>query len=110
MKLDTVELSDCHPYVATIPDASVDLIVIDPPYNELPATWGNFSDWSFLKTEFDRVLKKGGHLYIFGKQSMLADIYNVLKDKFDFRFELVVNKGKDLWPSNYLIMRSQELI
>ena len=30
--------------------------------------------------------------------------------KFDFRFELVWNKNKGLWASNYMPMRSHELI
>ncbi len=71
MKLDTIELSDCHSYLATVSDDSVDLIVIDPPYNELPKDWDSFNDWDFLKNQFDRVLKKSGQLYIFGKQPMM---------------------------------------
>jgi hypothetical protein len=84
--------------------------VIDPLYNELPAAWDSFSDWVFLKNKFNRVLKSSGQLYIFNKQPMMAEIYNGLKDKFDFRFELVWNKGKGLWISNYLPIRSHELI
>ncbi len=110
MQLDTISLSDCHSYLATVSDASVDLIVIDPPYNELPTDWDSFNDWPFIKTEFDRVLKRGGQLYIFGKQPMMADVYIELKDRFEFRFELVWNKGKGLWTSNYLPMRSHELV
>jgi site-specific DNA-methyltransferase (adenine-specific) len=110
MQLDNIALSDCRPYLATVPDNTVDLIVIDPPYNELPKDWDSFSDWGFLKDQFDRVLKNGGQLYIFGKQPMMAEIYNGLKDKFEFRFELIWDKGKGLWTSNYLPMRSHELI
>lgn len=52
MDLDTISLSDCHSYLATVSDDSIDLIVIDPPDNELPANWDSFSDWDFLKNQF----------------------------------------------------------
>ena len=80
---------------------SINLIVIDPPYNELPKEWDSFKSWDLVKNEFNRILKKNGQIYIFGKQPMLANIYNEFKDKFDFRFELVWSKGKGLWTTNY---------
>ena len=88
----------------------VNLIVIDPPYNELPKDLDEFNDWNLLNNEFDRVLKKNGQIYIFGKQPMLSNIYNEFKDIFDFRFELVWSKGKGLWTTNHAPMRSHELI
>ena len=110
MELNKIELKDCVEYVHALPNNSVNLIVIDPPYNELPHEWDYFKNWLTLKGEFDRVLKKNGQVYIFGKQPMLSDLYNQIKDKFDFRFELIWNKGKGFWTSNYLPMKSHELI
>jgi site-specific DNA-methyltransferase (adenine-specific) len=108
--LNNVELKDCKEYLKTVPNDFVNLIVIDPPYNELPKEWDNFDNWIALKNEFDRILKKNGQVYIFGKQPMLADVYNQIRDLFEFRFELIWNKGKGMWASNYLPMRSHELI
>ena len=110
MELNEIELADCRKYLKKVPKNFVNLIVIDPPYNELPKDWDEFKDWSLLNQQFDRVLKKNGQLYIFGKQPMLSEIYYILKEKFDFRFELVWNKNKGLWSSNYMPMRSHELI
>ena len=110
MELNEIELADCRKYLKKVPKNFVNLIVIDPPYNELPKDWDEFNDWSLLNQQFDRVLKKNGQLYIFGKQPMLSEIYYILKEKFDFRFELVWNKNKGLWSSNYMPMRSHELI
>ena len=110
VELNKIALADCRKYIKKIPKNFVNLIVIDPPYNELPKDWDEFKDWSLLNHQFDRVLKKNGQLYIFGKQPMLSEIYYILKEKFDFRFELVWNKNKGLWSSNYMPMRSHELI
>ena len=110
VELNKIALDDCRKYIKKVPKNFVNLIVIDPPYNELPKDWDEFNDWEQLKNDFDRVLKKNGQLYIFGKQPMLSNIYHILKEKFDFRFELIWNKNKGLWSSNYMPMRSHELI
>ncbi len=108
--MNEIENKDCKEYLKEIEKESVNLIVIDPPYNELPKEWDNFNDWKNLKEEFNRVLKKNGQIYIFGKQPMLSEVYNELKDLFEFRFELIWNKGKGFWTSNFMPMRSHELI
>ena len=101
---------DCLDYLKRIDDQSVDLILIDPPYNELPKTWDNFKSWAKIKPLFKKILKNNGQLYIFGKQPMLSDIYAEFKEDFKFRFELVWNKNKGMWSSNSMPMRSHELI
>jgi len=110
MELNNIGLIDCRKYIKQIPNKFVNLIVIDPPYNELPKDWDNFKDWKLLKKEFNRILKEEGQLFVFGKQPMLSDIYQEFKDFFEFRFEVVWNKGKGFWTSNYMPMRSHELI
>ena len=110
MLKNKIENIDCHIYLKKIDKSSINLIVIDPPYNELPKEWDKFKSWEFIKKEFFRILKRNGQIYIFGKQPMLANIYNEFKDIFDFRFELVWSKGKGLWTTNHAPMRSHELI
>ena len=110
MFLNKIKCTDCKKFIKSIQNKSVDLIVIDPPYNELPLTWDRFDDWSYLKEQFVRISKKNTQMYIFGKQPMLSKLYHTLQDKFDFRFELIWNKNKGLWNSNYMPMRSHELI
>jgi len=110
MRLNFIKNVDCFSYLKEIPKNFVDLIVIDPPYNELPKKWDNFNSWDLLNQEFDRILKSNGQLYIFGKQPMLSNVYNTLNKFFEFRFELIWNKGKGLWTSNFSPMRSHELV
>ena len=110
MELNKVKNTDCRNYLKNVEGNSVNLIVIDPPYNELPKEWDNFDDWETIKREFSRILKKDGQVYIFGKQPMLSDVYYQIRDLFDFRFELIWNKGKGFWTSNFMPMRSHELI
>ena len=108
--MNNIENIDCKEYLRKIGDQSINLILIDPPYNELPKEWDDFKDWNKIKKEFDRVLKDNGQLYIFGKQPMLSNLYQDIKDLFEFRFELIWNKGKGFWTSNFMPMKSHELI
>ena len=110
MELNKIKKEDCEKYIKYIKDNSVNLIVVDPPYNELPKDWDNFTNWKIIKKDINRILKKNGQIYIFGKQPMLAELYHQIKDLFEFRFELIWNKGKGFWASNYMPMRSHELI
>ena len=53
---------DCKLLLKNLKNKSVDLILIDPPYNELPKIWDNFNDWKILKEQFSRILKDNGLL------------------------------------------------
>ena len=106
MKLNEIKNKDCINYLKKIEDNSVNLIVVDPPYNELPKDWDNFNQWNKIKKDFYRILKNNGQLYIFGKQPMLSELYFKINDLFEFRFELIWNKGKGFWnPTSKCEMR-----
>lgn len=70
--LVTVHHGDCLEVLATLPEASVDAIVTDPPYalGFMGKTWDkqpDFQDWCRTwATECLRVLKPGGHMLAFG--------------------------------------------
>lgn len=97
-------------FLPLISNDSVNLIYIDPPFSELPLKWDHFGEWDFLKTEFERILKHNGQFYISGKQPMLSQVYFSFKDTFTFRFELVWNKNRGLWSSDFKPIQSHELI
>lgn len=64
------EVGDCLDLLARIPDASVQLIVCDPPYNILLAHWDKYTDYigwaaSWLH-EAERILRPTGSIAIFG--------------------------------------------
>lgn len=78
MELNKIYNMDCVEYIKTLPDGCVDLIIADVPYN-IGKNYGNDSDKQdkdiYIKnlkswiSEFDRVLKPNGSLFIYtGKQ------------------------------------------
>ena len=56
---------DCLDIIASMPDASVDLVVTDPPYELL--------DMTIVFRELTRVLRKTGSIYVFGDKDVVAE-------------------------------------
>lgn len=88
LRLNKIYLSDCLEFLNEIENDSVDLAVIDPPYNMRKAKWDIFvSHKEFLKFTFKWIdtlipkLKKTGSLYIFNTPYNSAYILNHLVSK-----------------------------
>lgn len=70
-KTDCIFLNkDCLQLLKSLPDESIDLILVDPPYNLDLADWDtyeNYIDWAakWLEESY-RVLSKNGNMVIFG--------------------------------------------
>ena len=74
-------IGDAIVWLRSLPEASVDLLFADPPYNIKKAEWDTFEsqqayvEWSLQWIEqAARVLKKTGSLYVCGFSEILADI------------------------------------
>lgn len=73
---------DALPYVKTLPDDSIDLILTDPPYYRVKScawdrqwkTTGQYLAWlNDYLVEFQRILKPNGSLYLFCSAELAAD-------------------------------------
>lgn len=93
-----LEIADCRDFLAGLPDESVDLLCIDPPYNLELAGWDtydNYIDWADTwLTEAYRVLKKTGSLTIFGgiqfRDEKSGDLLDIIQHvRRHTRFQLV---------------------
>ena len=99
--------ADCLIKLKDLPEKSIDLIILDPPYNIGKDVWDKIPDYiEWMKKVFiecQRVLKDNGSLYLFHNDiEILSDLMiNLRKTKFIFkqfiiwnkRFEGVKNKG-----------------
>ncbi|MBD2076516.1 site-specific DNA-methyltransferase [Phormidium sp. FACHB-592] len=77
----TLFCGDSLQWLATLDEASVDLIFADPPYNLKKADWDTFAsqddyiDWSMQWIQqAARILKPSGCLYVMGFSEILADL------------------------------------
>lgn len=98
---------DCMEGLKKIDDNSVDLVVIDPPYNIKKAEWDSwkniaayveFMGSAFL--EFQRVLKDNGSFYFFHNDFMqIVELQNFLNKKTNFIFNSMIHWIKPTFRS-----------
>ena len=105
METDIIYNEDCLAGLSKIPSKSIDLIVIDPPYNIKKDSWDdikNYKEWmKKVILELQRVLKDNGSFYMFhSEMEVVADFMNFLKNETNFIFRqfIVWNKRFDGSP------------
>lgn len=103
-----IEQGDAHELIASVPDASVDFVLTDPPYNLGGYSTGNISmswrkdfnndvagwdqapfDPALWLGEFQRVLKPTGNVFAFCSYNLLGRWHEVFDPAFD-TFQIVV--------------------
>lgn len=96
-------LGDCVEELKKIPDRSVDLVILDPPYWKVVnehwdykwRTESDYAKWCFKwLSDIARVIRLGGSLYLFGFLRNLVYLYKDILDLgFTFRQEIIIDKG-----------------
>lgn len=98
---------DCLEIMPTLPDASVDLIVSDPPYYRMKndCAWDRqwekpelFLQWiDQVLEQFHRLLKPNGSLYIFASPRMAARVEVLTAERFEVlnRIQWVKHDGTE---------------
>lgn len=92
-----VYTGDATEFLKTVPDSSIDLILIDPPYNLDLAVWDTYENYlHWARTWLDeifRILKKSGNCVIFGgfqfqdlKKGDLLEILHYTRHHTPLRF------------------------
>lgn len=118
-----IKIADCCDFLREIPDNSIQLICIDPPYNLALAIWDiydDYIDWAkkWLE-ECYRILSKNGSLVIFGgiqfrdvKSGDLIDIiYHVRHNtKFKLVNTIVWRYRNGMSAQRYFANRHEEII
>ena len=89
-ELGTLLQGDSIAWLEGLPDASVDLVVADPPYGIAKAWWDTWAtrqdyvQWaSGWLEQLARILKPTGSAYVMGFSEVLADLKWAAADRFD---------------------------
>lgn len=101
--LDTIIQGDAVEELKKIPDRSVDLVILDPPYWKVIAqkwdyqwrTEADYAEWCKLWfAELSRVVKRSGSIYLFGYVRNLVHLYDdICSFGFKFRQQILIDKG-----------------
>jgi len=91
MKIDLYNNS-CFETFQNLPDQSVDMVCVDPPYGTTSIKWDQILDFERMWEELERICKPTANIIVFGSQPFSS---LVITSKIDwFRYELVWNKNK----------------
>ena len=77
---------DCLERMKSIPDASVDLILTDPPYGTTACKWDSVIDLEAMWKELKRIIKPNGACVLFGSEpfSSALRMSNIKQYKYDW--------------------------
>lgn len=101
--LNKIIKGDCVEELKKLPDRSIDLVILDPPYWKVInehwdykwRTESDYAKWCFeWFSEIARVTKLSGSLYLFGYLRNLVYLYKDILDLgFIFRQQIIIDKG-----------------
>lgn len=119
----SLNIMDCCDFLKTLPDESVQLICVDPPYNLALTGWDiyeNYIDWAsnWIRESY-RVLSKDGNMVIFGgiqfrdaKSGDLIDIIQYVRRHTAFQLinTIIWHYKNGMSAHRYFANRHEELI
>ena len=101
--IDQIIRGDCLEILRELPDRSIDLIILDPPYwKVVQQKWDyqwrteeDYKQWCLQwLPEIARVIKLSGSLYLFGYLRNLFYLYEpIINLGFNFRQQIIIDKG-----------------
>lgn len=90
IELNTVYNECCFETMRKIDDGSIDLIVIDPPYEMTQNDWDKKVDFELLWSEINRIKKEDTAVIVFSAQPFTTDV--IMSNRKSFRYSLVWDK------------------
>lgn len=83
---------DCFDAFKELPDQSIDMVCVDPPYGTTTIEWDKTLDFKQMWSELKRIIKPKGNIIIFGSQPFTSLV--IVSNLDWFRHELIWNKNK----------------
>ena len=85
MNLDLIN-GECLEVMKSIPDASIDAIITDPPYGTTACKWDSVIDFKLMWEQLNRIIKPNGAIVLFGSEpfSSALRMSNIKYYKYDW--------------------------
>ena len=102
-------MGDCHERLRLLPDQSVDIVLVDPPYGMTRCNWDSSPlNMSEIWTELRRIVKPAGTVIVFGLGKFSASV--ILSNPEWFRHKLIWEKTQAVGSFNASLqpMRAHE--
>lgn len=87
--------SDCIEVMASLPDASVDAVICDPPYGTTACKWDVVIPFNEMWQQLNRIVKSNGAVALFGTEpfSSTLRVSNLKNYKYDWVWNKVTARG-----------------
>jgi site-specific DNA-methyltransferase (adenine-specific) len=95
---------DCLDLMKTIPDASIDAIITDPPYGTTACKWDSVIPFESMWEQLKRIIKPNGAIVLFGSQPFTSSL--VMSNPKMFKCEWIWEKNAG---SNFASVRFQPM-
>jgi site-specific DNA-methyltransferase (adenine-specific) len=101
---------DCLEVMKSIPDASVDAILTDPPYGTTACKWDSVIDFDLMWKQLNRIIKSNGAIVLFGSEpfSSALRMSNINNYKYDWIW--IKNKGGNFFNAKKMPLIEHEII
>tara|TARA_R100000773_G_scaffold21662_1_gene19265 strand:- start:1376 stop:2131 length:756 start_codon:yes stop_codon:yes gene_type:complete len=109
MKID-LRKGECLEVMKSIPDASVDAIITDPPYGTTDCKWDSVIAFEPMWEQLNRIIKPNGAIVLFGSEpfSSALRMSNVKNYKYDWIWKK--NRGSNFALVKYQPMKEHEIV
>tara|TARA_R110001632_G_scaffold38408_1_gene96686 strand:- start:56 stop:826 length:771 start_codon:yes stop_codon:yes gene_type:complete len=101
---------DCIEVMKSIPDASIDAIITDPPYGTTACKWDSVIDFELMWEQLNRIIKPNGAIVLFGSEpfSSALRMSNIKNYKYDWIWEKSMPSG--MATAKFMPMKYHEII
>lgn len=84
---------DCLEVMKSIPNASIDAIITDPPYGTTQCKWDSVIDFELMWEQLNRIIKPNGAIVLFGSEpfSSALRMSNIKNYKYDWIWDKVTS-------------------
>ena len=93
---------ECLEVMKSIPDASIDAIITDPPYGTTACKWDSVIDFKLMWEQLNRIIKPNGAIVLFGSQPFTSAL--IMSNPKGFKYEWIWQKTKG---SNFQTLKHQ---
>lgn len=100
----TLHLGDCLEVMKTLPDASIDCVLTDPPYGTTACKWDSVIPFEPMWKELKRIAKPRAAICLFGSQPFTSTL--ICSNPSGFRYEWIWEKTR---PSNFFNANKQPM-
>lgn len=105
-----LKCGDCLELMKDIPDASIDMILCDLPYQETGNKWDKFIDLKKLFLEYKRIIKEDGCIALTGTFKFGVHLFNIAPDLYKYEWIWEKDNGTNAPNVNLQPFRIHEFV